>query len=174
MPQARGEKLATFGLTEPGVGTDAANLATTARRDGDSYVLNGTKIWIIAGRHRRPLPGLRHARPRPGATGPSRRSSSSAAWPASPPARIEGKLGIWAGNTGELFFDNVRVPVENRVGEEGEGFTIAMSAIDQGRFTVATGAVGLAQACLDASRQVRPRAHRPSARRSASTSWSSR
>ena len=71
---------------------------------------------------------------------------------------IEGKLGIHAGNTGELFFDDVRVPVANRVGEEGEGFTIAMSAIDQGRFTVATGAVGLAQACLDASRQVRPRA----------------
>ena len=64
---------------------------------------------------------------------------------------IKGKLGIWAGNTGELYFDNVRVPVENRVGEEGEGFTIAMSAIDQGRFTVASGAVGLAQACLDAS-----------------------
>jgi glutaryl-CoA dehydrogenase (non-decarboxylating) len=64
---------------------------------------------------------------------------------------IEGKLGIWAGNTGELAFNDVRVPVANRVGEEGEGFTIAMSAIDQGRFTVASGAVGLAQACLDAS-----------------------
>jgi len=64
---------------------------------------------------------------------------------------LKGKLGINAGNTGQLFFDEVRVPVANRVGEEGEGFTIAMSAIDQGRFTVATGAVGLAQACLDAS-----------------------
>ena len=64
---------------------------------------------------------------------------------------LKGKLGINAGNTGQLFFDDVRVPVANRVGEEGEGFTIAMSAIDQGRFTVATGAVGLAQACLDAS-----------------------
>ncbi len=60
-------------------------------------------------------------------------------------------MGIHAGNTGTLFFDDVRVPVENRVGEEGEGFVIAMSAIDQGRYTVATGAVGLAQACLDAS-----------------------
>jgi glutaryl-CoA dehydrogenase (non-decarboxylating) len=64
---------------------------------------------------------------------------------------IDGKLGIWAGNTGELSFNEVRVPLANRVGEEGEGFTIAMSAIDQGRFTVASGAVGLAQACLDAS-----------------------
>ena len=64
---------------------------------------------------------------------------------------LHGKLGIRAGNTGLIDFENVRVPVENRIGEEGEGFLIAMSAIDQGRFTVAAGAVGLAQACLDAS-----------------------
>ena len=64
---------------------------------------------------------------------------------------IHGKLGIHAGNTGAITLDRVRVPLEHRIGEEGEGFAIAMSAIDQGRFTVATGAVGLAQACLDAS-----------------------
>src|SRR6187401_3409633 len=149
-PQARGEKLATFGLTEPGVGTDAANLSTTARRDGDSYVLNGQKIWISladiadhflvfatvdkAQKHK----GITAFIVERGMEGLSTRT-------------IHGKLGIWAGNTGEVYFDNVRVPVENRVGEEGEGFTIAMSAIDQGRYTVASGAVGLAQACLDAS-----------------------
>jgi glutaryl-CoA dehydrogenase (non-decarboxylating) len=150
VPQARGEKLATFGLTEPGVGTDAGNLQTTARRDGDSYVLNGHKIWISLAdladhflvfasvdrekRHRgvtafvveRGMPGL--------TTG-----------------TLHGKLGIRAGNTGLIDFEDVRVPVENRIGDEGEGFLIAMSAIDQGRFTVAAGAVGLAQACLDAS-----------------------
>ena len=150
VPQARGEKLATFGLTEPGVGTDAANLATTARRDGDSYVLNGEKIWISIAdladhflvfasvdrslRHRgvtafvleRGMPGL--------TTG-----------------TLHGKLGIRAGNTGTIQMQDLRVPVENRIGEEGEGFLIAMSAIDQGRFTVAAGNVGLAQACLDAS-----------------------
>ena len=150
VPQARGEKLATFGLTEPGVGTDAANLATTARRDGDSYVLNGQKIWISLAdiadhflvfasvdrslRHRgvtafvleRGMPGL--------TTG-----------------TLHGKLGIRAGNTGTIQMQDLRVPVENRIGEEGEGFLIAMSAIDQGRFTVAAGNVGLAQACLDAS-----------------------
>ena len=150
VPQARGEKLATFCLTEPGVGTDAANLSTTARRDGDSYVLNGSKMWISladvadhfllfasvdrALRHRgitafvleRGMPGL--------STG-----------------TIHGKLGIHAGNTGTIFLDEVRVPAENRIGEEGEGFTLAMSAIDQGRYTVASGAVGLAQACVDAS-----------------------
>ncbi|HWH37544.1 MAG TPA: acyl-CoA dehydrogenase family protein [Candidatus Limnocylindrales bacterium] len=150
VPQARGERLATFGLTEPGVGTDAANLATTARRDGDSYVLNGSKIWISladiadhflvfatvdrAKRHK----GITAFIVERGMAGLSTRT-------------IEGKLGINAGNTGEIYLDDVRVPAENRVGEEGEGFTIAMSAIDQGRYTVATGAVGLAQACLDAS-----------------------
>ena len=64
---------------------------------------------------------------------------------------LHGKLGIRAGNTGLIDMEDVRVPVENRIGEEGEGFLIAMSAIDQGRYTVAAGAVGLAQACLDAS-----------------------
>ena len=87
---------------------------------------------------------------------------------------LHGKLGIRAGNTGIVNLDDCEVPVENRVGEEGEGFLVAMSAIDQGRYTVAAGAVGLAQACLDAQRQVRPRARRPSARRSAGTSSSSR
>jgi glutaryl-CoA dehydrogenase (non-decarboxylating) len=150
VPQAKGDKLATFALTEPGVGTDAGNLATTARRDGDSYVLNGQKIWIsladIAD-HFLVFATIDRARKHKGITafvvergmeGLSTRS-------------IHGKLGIWSGNTGEIYFDNVRVPVENRIGEEGEGFTIAMSAIDQGRYTVASGAVGLAQACLDAS-----------------------
>ena len=150
MPQAKGEKLATFALTEPGAGTDAANLATTARRDGESYVLNGSKVWISLAdmadhfllfatvdrskKHR----GITAFVVERGMAGLTTRS-------------IESKLGIHAGNTGEIYLDNVRVPVENRVGEEGEGFTIAMSAIDQGRYTVATGAVGLAQACLDAS-----------------------
>jgi alkylation response protein AidB-like acyl-CoA dehydrogenase len=150
VPQARGEKLATFGLTEPGVGSDAANLATTARRDGDRYILNGSKVWISLADtadyflvfatvdrslgHKgitafiveRDFPGF---------------SSDS----------LHGKLGVRAGNTGILYFSDCEVPAANRVGEEGEGFTIAMSAIDQGRYTVAAGSVGLAVACLDAS-----------------------
>jgi len=150
VPQARGEKLATFGLTEPGAGTDAANLATTARRDGDEYVLNGSKVWIsladIAD-HFLVFASVDRAKKHKGITafiverGMSGLSTRT----------IESKLGIHAGNTGEIYFDDVRVPAANRVGEEGEGFTIAMSAIDQGRYTVASGAVGLAQACLDAS-----------------------
>ena len=150
VPQARGEKLATFGLTEPGVGTDAASLATTARREGDEYVLNGSKIWIsladIAD-HFLVFATVDRARKHKGITA----FIVERGMPGFSTGSIEGKLGIWAGNTGELAFNDVRVPVANRVGEEGEGFTIAMSAIDQGRFTVASGAVGLSQACLDAS-----------------------
>ena len=150
VPQAKGEKLATFGLTEPGAGTDAAAIQTTARREGDAYVLNGAKQWISLAdiadhflvfatldrtqRHRGITAFLVHR----GTKGLST-------------ATIHGKMGIRAGNTGTITLDDVRVPVEDRLGEEGEGFTIAMSAIDQGRYTVAAGAVGLAQACLDAS-----------------------
>jgi len=150
VPQAKGEKLATFGLTEPGVGTDAGSLESTARRDGDSYVLNGHKIWIsladIAdhflvfasvdrGKRHKGVTAVVVERGMPGLT----------------TGTLHGKLGIRAGNTGLIDFEDVRVPVENRIGEEGEGFLVAMSAIDQGRFTVAAGAVGLAQACLEAS-----------------------
>ena len=150
VPQARGEKLATFGLTEPGVGTDAANLSTSARRDGDDYVLNGSKIWIsladIAD-HFLVFATVDRSKGHRGITAfVVERGMRGLAT-----RTIEGKLGIHAGNTGEIYLDDVRVPASNRVGEEGEGFTIAMSAIDQGRYTVASGAVGLAQACLDAS-----------------------
>ncbi|MDA8201923.1 MAG: acyl-CoA dehydrogenase family protein [Chloroflexi bacterium] len=150
VPQARGEKLATFGLTEPGVGTDAANLQTTARRDGDSYVLNGSKLWISladVADHFLVFATLDRSKGHRGITA----FVVERGMPGFGTGTIHGKMGIHAGNTGTLFFDDVRVPAENRVGEEGEGFVIAMSAIDQGRYTVATGAVGLAQACLDAS-----------------------
>ncbi len=150
VPQARGEKLATFGLTEPGAGTDAASLQTSARRDGDSYVLNGSKIWISladVADHFLVFATLDRALGHRGVTA----FIVERGMPGFSTGTIHGKMGIHAGNTGTLFFDDVRVPVENRVGEEGEGFLVAMSAIDQGRYTVATGAVGLAQACLDAS-----------------------
>jgi glutaryl-CoA dehydrogenase (non-decarboxylating) len=150
VPQAKGDKLATFGLTEPGVGTDAANLTSTARRDGDSYVLNGQKQWIsladIAD-HFLVFASVDRARKHKGVTafllerGMKGLSTGT----------LHGKLGIRAGNTGIINMDDVRVPAEHRIGEEGEGFLIAMSAIDQGRYTVAAGNVGLAQACLDAS-----------------------
>jgi glutaryl-CoA dehydrogenase (non-decarboxylating) len=150
VPQARGEKLATFGLTEPGVGTDAANLASTARRVDGGYVLNGSKVWISLADladhflvfatvdRSRGWRGITAFLVERGATGLTT-------------GTLHGKLGIRAGNTGLLTFSDLFVPSEQRLGEEGEGFLIAMSAIDQGRYTVAAGAVGLAQACLDAS-----------------------
>jgi glutaryl-CoA dehydrogenase (non-decarboxylating) len=150
VPQARGEKLATFGLTEPGVGTDAANLAATARRDGASYRLNGQKIWISLADladHFLVFASTDRSKGWRGVTafllerGMAGLSTGT----------LHGKLGIRAGNTGLIHLDDVVVPEEHRIGEEGEGFLIAMSAIDQGRYTVASGAVGLAQACLDAS-----------------------
>ena len=150
VPQARGEKLATFGLTEPGVGTDAANLASTARKDGDSYVLNGEKIWIsiadIAD-HFLVFASVDRAKKHRGVTAFMLERGMRGLTTGT----LHGKLGIRAGNTGLISMSDVRVPAENRIGEDGEGFIIAMSAIDQGRFTVAAGNVGLAQACLDAS-----------------------
>ncbi|HEY0443782.1 MAG TPA: acyl-CoA dehydrogenase family protein [Candidatus Limnocylindrales bacterium] len=150
VPQAKGDKLGTFGLTEPGVGTDAGNLATTARRDGSGYRLNGQKMWIsladIAD-HFLVFASVDRSRKHKGVTafvlerGMKGLSTGT----------LHGKLGIRAGNTGFINLDDVVVPEDNRIGGEGEGFLVAMSAIDQGRFTVAAGAVGLAAACLDAS-----------------------
>jgi glutaryl-CoA dehydrogenase (non-decarboxylating) len=150
VPQARGEKLATFGLTEPGVGSDAANLATTARRDGDRYLLNGSKIWISladTADHFLVFANVDRSKGHKGITA----FIVERSFPGFSSESLHGKLGVRAGNTGILTFDDCEVPAANRVGEEGEGFTIAMSAIDQGRYTVAAGSVGLAQACLDAS-----------------------
>ena len=150
VPQAKGEKLATFGLTEPGVGTDAANLATTARRDGDVYRLNGQKIWISLADladHFLVFATVDRSKGWRGVTA----FVIERGMDGLTTGTLHGKLGIRAGNTGLINMDNVPVPVENRIGEDGEGFLIAMSAIDQGRYTVAAGAVGLAQACLDAS-----------------------
>src|SRR5438477_8794658 len=147
-PQARGEKLACFGLTEPAAGSDVAAMKTTARRDGGRYVLNGSKNWISYANvadH-----ALVFAK-----TDPAAKHKGISAFmlergmPGFTTADTENKLGVWAGSTGELFFENVEVPAENLIGEEGQGFEIAMYGLDQGRFTVAAGAVGVVRACLE-------------------------
>jgi glutaryl-CoA dehydrogenase (non-decarboxylating) len=150
VPQARGEKLATFGLTEPGVGSDAANLSTTARRSGDHYILNGSKVWISLGDtadHVLAFATVDKSKGHKGITA----FIVERAFPGFSSESLHGKLGVRAGNTGIITFSDCEVPAANRLGEEGEGFTIAMSAIDQGRYTVAAGSVGLAVACLEAS-----------------------
>src|SRR5438067_8164474 len=150
VPQARGEKIACFGLTEPAAGSDVAAMRTTAVGRGDVYVLNGQKNWIsyaTVADH-----ALVFAK-----TDPSAKHKGISAfvlekgWPGFTSAETENKLGIWAGSTGELFFENVEVPAENLVGEEGQGFEIAMYGLDQGRFTVAAGACGVVRACLERS-----------------------
>jgi glutaryl-CoA dehydrogenase (non-decarboxylating) len=149
-PQAMGEKIATFGLTEPNAGSDAGSIETTATRDGDSYVINGAKMWISladVADHFLVFASVDRSLKHKGLTAFILERGMEGFTTGS----IKGKLGVRAGNTGELAFNNVRVPLENRIGEEGEGFKIAMSCIDQGRFTVGAGACGLTRACLDAS-----------------------
>ncbi|MCH7903079.1 MAG: acyl-CoA dehydrogenase family protein [Armatimonadetes bacterium] len=148
---AKGSLVGGFALTEPSAGSDAVNIKTRAVRDGDSYVLNGEKTWISLSDYADQF--LVMAVTNPEASSPARGMSAFIVrrdldgFSSKP---IKGKLGVRAGNTGQIFFDDVRVPLENRVGDEGEGFKIAMSALDHGRYTVAAGAVGIIQACLDA------------------------
>jgi glutaryl-CoA dehydrogenase (non-decarboxylating) len=148
--QTSGDKIACFGLTEPAAGSDVAAMKSTARREGDVYVLNGSKNWISYANvadH-----ALVFAK-----TDPVAKHKGISAFvlergmPGFTTAETENKLGIWAGSTGELFFQDVEVPAENLVGEEGQGFEIAMYGLDQGRFTVAAGACGVVRACLERS-----------------------
>lgn len=150
VPQAQGEKIATFGLTEPNAGSDAGSIESTVVRDGDDYILNGSKMWISladVADHFLVFASVDREQKHRGLTA----FVLERGMEGFTTATIKGKLGVRAGNTGELAFNNVRVPVANRIGDEGEGFKIAMSCIDQGRFTVGAGAVGLTRACLDAS-----------------------
>lgn len=152
VPQARGERLAGFGLTEPEAGSDAAGIRTTARRDGAVYLLTGTKAWIGLANLADQFLVFARTDPDPA----SRHRGISAFiverdFPGFRSAPLPGKLGIRAADTGYLIFEECRVPARNRLGEEGEGFYIAMSALDWGRYTVAAGCLGLIRACLEAS-----------------------
>lgn len=150
VPQAKGQKIGAFGLTEPGAGSDVASMQSHAKLEGDVYRLNGQKTWIslcdIADHFivfAYTNPELKHKGISAFIVERGMVGFSSKA--------IKGKYGIRAGNTGELFFDDVLIPKENLLGKEGEGFKIAMAALDNGRFTVAAGAVGLIDACIEAS-----------------------
>jgi glutaryl-CoA dehydrogenase (non-decarboxylating) len=149
-PQAKGEKVGAFGLTEPNAGSDVAAMQTTAVRQGDAYILNGSKTWISlcdVADHFLVFAYTDKAQKHHGISA----FIVERDWEGFSSKAIKGKLGIRAGNTGEIFFDHVRVPKENLVGKEGEGFKIAMSALDNGRFTVAAGACGTIMASLEAS-----------------------
>jgi alkylation response protein AidB-like acyl-CoA dehydrogenase len=152
VPQAKGEKIACFGLTESGAGSDVAAIASTARREGDVYVLNGEKMWISLAT--KADTSLVVARTDSDAPDPHDGLSAFLVdlhAPGVSRGDIHGKLGVRAGSTGWIAFQDVQVPTENRIGEEGEGFKIAMSCLDNGRYTVAAGATGLIRASLEAS-----------------------
>jgi alkylation response protein AidB-like acyl-CoA dehydrogenase len=144
-----GEALGCYGLTEPGSGSDPASLITRARRDEDSWVLDGSKIFITLGS----WAGVALVFARSGGEGargitcflvPTSSEGFSA-------RKIDGKLGLRAHDTAEIVLDGVRVPDSARLGDEGAGFKVAMSALDNGRISLAAGSVGIAQGCVDAS-----------------------
>lgn len=147
---AAGNRWGAFGLTEPNAGSDAANLRTTATRDGDSYVINGEKTWISLADYAHQFLVITRLT-NTEAKAPYAAFIVDRNTPGFSSKALKGKLGVRAGNTGQIFFDNMRVPAENMLGEEGDGFKVAMSALDHGRYTVAAGAVGIITACLDAS-----------------------
>jgi glutaryl-CoA dehydrogenase (non-decarboxylating) len=154
VPQAQGRKIATYGLTEPAAGSDARGIQSVAVKHGDRYVITGEKMWISLAdvadnfitfawtdpekKKQRDPSGISAFIVERGFKGFSS-------------ATLKEKWGILAGNTGSFKMEEVEVPEENLVGREGEGFKIAMFALDQGRYTVAAGATGLIRGCRDAS-----------------------
>jgi len=154
VPQAQGKKIATYGLTEPGAGSDVRGLQSVAVKKGDRYVLTGEKMWIsladvadnflvfawtdLEKKKQRDTAGISAF-------------IVERAFKGFTSATLKEKWGILAGNTGSFKMDEVEVPEGNLVGKPGEGFKIAMFALDQGRYTVAAGATGLIRACRDAS-----------------------
>ena len=154
VPQAKGEKLATFGLTEPNAGSDVVGMRSYAKRDGDDWILNGEKMWISLGDVAdnflffcwTDLEKMK-ARDHSGISCfiIERTMSGFSS------GTLHGKLGIKAGNTGYFSLQDVRVPSANMLGNEGEGFKIAMFSLENGRYTVAAGATGVIKASRDAS-----------------------
>ncbi|MCB9678496.1 MAG: acyl-CoA dehydrogenase family protein [Alphaproteobacteria bacterium] len=144
---AAGELLGAFALSEPESGSDAASLKTTAVRDGDDYVLTGTKFWITHGSYA----DVYVVMARTG--GPGARGVSAFLVPGDAAnlsfGRKEEKMGMRASPTVEVVLDGVRVPASARIGDEGIGFTVAMTALDSGRITIGASAVGLCQASLE-------------------------
>lgn len=149
-PLARGEKLGCFCLTEPHVGSDASALKTTAVRDGDHWVINGTKQFITTGKHAHVAIVFAVTDRSAGKKG-----ISCFLVPTSTPgyvvSRIEEKMGQHASDTAEILFDNCRIPASAILGAEGEGYKIALSNLEAGRIGIASQAVGMARAAYEAA-----------------------
>ena len=149
-PLSRGDVLGAFCLTEPHVGSEAGGLRTTAVRDGDNYVLNGVKQFITSGKHGDVAIVMAVTDKAAGKKG-----ISAFLVPTSTPgytvARIEDKMGQHSSDTAQILFENCRVPVANRLGEEGQGLKIALSGLEGGRIGIASQAVGMARAAFEAA-----------------------
>ncbi|MDD2092265.1 acyl-CoA dehydrogenase [Pseudomonas guariconensis] len=150
-PLASGQMLGAFALTEPQAGSDASSLKTRARRDGDHYVLNGSKQFITSGQNAGVVIVFAVTDPEAG-----KRGISAFIVPTDSPgyqvARVEDKLGQHASDTCQIVFDEVHVPVANRLGEEGEGYKIALANLEGGRIGIASQAVGMARAAFEVAR----------------------
>jgi alkylation response protein AidB-like acyl-CoA dehydrogenase len=149
-PLAAGEKIGSFALTEPGAGSDPASQKANARRDGETYVINGNKNFITTGKNSDLTVVTAY-------TDKAKKHRGISAFvvekgtPGFHVGKEEDKLGLRASDTVELIFEDCHVPKENLLGEEGDGFVIAMASLDGGRIGIASQSVGLAQACLEAS-----------------------
>jgi alkylation response protein AidB-like acyl-CoA dehydrogenase len=147
---ATGEKLGCFALTEPGAGSDPASQKSTAKRNGNTYILNGSKAWITSGKNSDVVVATAY-------TDRSKRHRGISAFvlekgmPGFTVGPEEDKMGQRASDSTSLIFEDCRVPAENLLGDEGEGFIISMTALDEGRIGIASMSVGIAQASLDAA-----------------------
>ncbi len=155
VPAARGEMLGAFALTEPQVGSDASSLRTMAVKDGDDYVLNGVKQFITSGKNGHAAVVIAVTDKAAGKRGmsafivPTHRLGNSG-WVV---ARVEDKLGQHSSDTAQINLENCRVPAENLIGEEGEGYKIALSALEGGRIGIAAQSVGMARSALEVAIQ---------------------
>ncbi|MCP4682226.1 MAG: acyl-CoA dehydrogenase, partial [Desulfobacterales bacterium] len=149
-PLAAGEKIGSFALTEPGAGSDPAGQKTKAFKDGDTYVINGTKTFITSGKNSDITVVTAY-------TDKDKKHKGISAFllekgtPGFHVGKKEDKMGLRSSDTVELIFEDCRVPAKNLLGREGDGFIIAMASLDSGRIGIASQSVGLAQACLDAA-----------------------
>ncbi len=149
-PLAAGKKLGCFALTEPSAGSDPAGQRSRAVKDGDSYVINGTKMFITSGKHADVVVVTAY-------TDREKKHRGISAFvvekgtPGFTVGKEEDKMGLRGSDTTELIFEDCRVPGENLLGQEGDGFVIAMASLDGGRIGIASQSVGVAQACLDAA-----------------------
>jgi alkylation response protein AidB-like acyl-CoA dehydrogenase len=150
-PMARGEWLGAFALSEPEAGSDAASLHTQAQRDGDCWVLNGTKAWVTSGNHADVILAMART-DAPGDRRGARGIGTFVITPDMPGFHVgkkEAKLGLRASPTVQLHFENLRVPAENLLGDANMGFIYAMQSLDNGRLGIAAQAVGIARAALE-------------------------